>query len=94
MAYNNIPIDTIIKYKILYKKKCNEDIQIIFTKTAINLDILCNSMTRSIKHYFKRKINLDNLLINMKYNIINLPTKLNVKFERNNNIHCYKDIYS
>ena len=51
-------------------------------------------MTRSIKHYFKRKINLDTLLINMKYNIINLTAKLNVKFERNNNIYCYKDIYS
>ena len=30
----------------------------------------------------------------MKYNIINLPTKLNVKFERNNNIYYYKDKYS
>ena len=48
IIYDNIPNDIIIKYKILYKKnnKCNDDIHNILTKTALNLDVLCNSIAR------------------------------------------------
>ena len=88
--YENIPNDTIIKYKIIYKKnnKYEQEIQDISVKTAINnnIDILCNSMDRSI-NIIKEKINLDTLLTNMKFNNINITTKLNIRFVRNNKIY-------
>ena len=68
-----------------------QEIQDISIKTAINIDILCNSIARSI-NIIKEKINLDTLLTNMKFNYINITTKLNIRYVRNNKIYN-KDIY-